>query len=808
MPPTITEKRNLGNLFGGKIASINYNFQIGSEASTSTLTLVSENNSFSIPSWNELVSIPPFGFSMSVIEHSIKDNSDYKSLQVELIDSLSNILDKELVLIYGEHTDPNYHLNNDLYEIYKSVYIGKRYYPASSVFNPNIEFPNLRKDYVKNHGGGINIIGMPRATYLEETSVNITGSSKLKAEPEWYSFDAGVLNTSISSFKNNFIYTPDKSSSVNLTYGYTLRNLLLLFSSKGVTFEGGSARIMLDETLLFSETGTMRSVLTSCLSKIGRSFYVDPFTQKIKIISNNDISRINSNLLNNFSNFSSITGAKQISLTQSIRDVTSTHFIVKGDLEYKDANKERLERNSNRSMKQVLYKLNVKDLFGDLEKGDIELIKRVAPLLFLTNDTETLDTYLYALGLVHDPKNWGILYNSEFYTPGEFLPVAKKSLVRGGEPNRARWQKFITDEFIAGESEDFKFYELNKTVGARQLFSGESKLASKSGSDVNYYDNVKNFMLLWGGVYFSAPISERAIERRNYQEQAKWLLGLDNSFEFVFVNGESFISEVPELNFVVQLLKRIGAKINIKVKDVAAKAYKSAIGDGDYFILGIRRMFLGSGFDSEDAVRNINSSFLHIYDAELKDRYLLYNAEALNVIKKIEKQSIEAFAKESEKVKDRLVVRYTPTESDRDPSGDSQQEEIHDVPTVASIQHIFSNIQNYSSKDFFVFQDRLEEVDLFLRNLGSINPEFSGPFITTDIDYYRPPLKSDFDVEKGVDSISISLTDKGVSTSIKYSSKKFANIDTSLIRDMFGSRSTSQSKRISRRAFERNRNNS
>ena len=54
---------------------------------------------------------------------SIKKDPNFSVLQVELVDSLSDILDKELVLIYGEHTDLDYNLNNSGYFIAKSLFL-------------------------------------------------------------------------------------------------------------------------------------------------------------------------------------------------------------------------------------------------------------------------------------------------------------------------------------------------------------------------------------------------------------------------------------------------------------------------------------------------------------------------------------------------------------------------------------------------------------------------------------------------------------------------------------------------------------
>ena len=81
------------------------------------------------------------------------------------------------------------------------------------------------------------------------------------------------------------------------------------------------------------------------------------------------------------------------------------------------------------------------------------------------------------------------------------------------------------------------------------------------------------------------------IERRSYQSEAKWIGGLSNTFQFTPVKGDALIGEVDALKFLFTLLERIGAKTTYTVAEIAEKAYKNAIGSGDYFIIATRQMF-------------------------------------------------------------------------------------------------------------------------------------------------------------------------------------------------------------------------
>jgi hypothetical protein len=793
--PTISNKKNLGSIFGGKIASINYNFQTSSEPSTATITVLSENNQFIEPNFNDQVSIPPFGFQMLVTEVGTRKDSQYKTLQVELIDSTSKILDKELVLIFGEHTDLEYKLNNDLFYVNNSVFVPKEYYFNGAIFNETIKFPELQDNYLKSFEDGINVIGTARATYTEPGSENLTGKDNLKGDPVWITFQAGVLKEALSSYSGNFIYKADLSGNLNVVYGFTLKNLKNLVESKGLSFDNGD--IMLDESLFFTESGTIREVLSACLSKIGRSFYVDPFTQKIVVISNADIAKINNNLLIKFSSFENVSGATQVSLKKSIADVEATHFVLKGNLDFVDRGS-KSGSNDPRARKQVLYKLDSKYLTDDLKSADIDLIKRVAPAVFTITDEAALDNYVFALGISYPTNNWGILYGLKDYRPGEFEKKENDSALY---PN---WQREIIEE-NAETPFDFGFYDKTKTVGARPLYRGESgEDTAKSASEADFFQNVKDFIQLWSGTYFSAPMTEAQIDKREYQERAKWMLGLDNTFDFVKVNGEAYIQEITELEFLVRLLKRAGAKTNYKVKEIASKAYKNAIGDGDYFILGLRKLFFGSSIKSDEIYRMLGENFWGYFSASSESRYLLYTKEAQDVVSKVEEACLEAFEEEEKKVKEKLVVRYIKVNPDKDPNEESGQDEVYDVPTPMFLRNLNSSVQNFSKRSLTIIEDRYSEIKLFLENIGELNPEFSGPFITTQIDYFRPPLKSDFDISNGIDSVSISISEAGVTTSVTYSSRKFAQIDISVARDMIGSKAAKFIKNNRLAAFRKN----
>jgi hypothetical protein len=80
------------------------------------------------------------------------------------------------------------------------------------------------------------------------------------------------------------------------------------------------------------------------------------------------------------------------------------------------------------------------------------------------------------------------------------------------------------------------------------------------------------------------------------------------------------------------------------------------------------------------------------------------------------------------------------------------------------------------------------EAKLFLENFGTLNPPTPCPLISSTVRYERGPLRTDFDIETGVSSISVGINAQGgITTTIGYDSRKFIVIDKSIARDYLGS---------------------
>lgn len=793
---TENSRKKIGSLFGGEVMTVNYNFQSGSESSTCTLTLISENNEFVEPELNQRVSVPPFSLPMTVLETSIRQDPNYKVLQVELIDSLSEILDRELVLIYGEHTDLDYKLNVDPYKLFKGSLLPQSVYPADLSFNAKIKFPSLSKDTIKSYGDGVNVIGFPRVRIKEKQIQNITGTDELSPPDKWITFDAGSINEELTDYPDVefFTYSNEVSGNLDLKFGYTIKNLRDLIISKGVSFDNDSLRFLEDENVLFQETGTLRSVLTSALAKMGRSFYIDPFTQKIHVVTNSDIVKINQSLNQKYLNFENTQAAEQLNLTKSIKSVEATHFVAKGDLDDLLNEKSEGTEVQPRSKRQVFYKLDSSTLTKELlQEQDLFLLKRIAPYYNIVQDEEATNRFAFGLGLVsnNSTSQWGRLYGEEEYYLTQSNIASKE---QGG------WY----DSLNENAENDFIGFDPSLANNAISLKQRKGATPARSVSDAGYLELVSNFVTLWSGLYFSAPMSEYQYRTRDYNNSS---LNTDRgegfSWDIAVIDGDEYIANVSQLAFLQSLLKEYKKKhnldasiLNYKVKDIAQKAYGygdarpfgSDGGEGApisrqprYYAIAIPSIFFGQQNLNDIDFRDEIMENFYLFSNDRNQRWLAYTDAATNTARNISNLCADAFDTYTKKVKDRLTVNYIKV---REGGSSDDQDDVSEVPELFYIENFPSKSEKFSKRNLSFFKSGYLETKLFVENINEINPQFDGPFITTDVKYYRPPEKEDFDIANGVDSVSISVSDQGVSTSVKYSSKKFAQIDNSISTDL------------------------
>tara|TARA_R100000426_G_scaffold83604_1_gene62351 strand:- start:394 stop:2562 length:2169 start_codon:yes stop_codon:yes gene_type:complete len=719
---------------------------------------------------------------------------------------MSEILDREMVFVWGTHTDMRGNLSSNGYFIDKALFVSETSYPRQTRFSDNIERPTTSRNFNKNFGNGVNVIGFGRLTMRDEASRTITIDSAAEevlggntfVEERKVVIDAFELNRTLTTDDRALLggastvialgYNPEQGE---LKFGYTASDLFKLFLSKGISFESEDKRFLSDENIMFSDSGTFRKVLTTVLGKIGRSFYVDPFTQEIKIVTNAEVASINTNLNNLYLNFENTESAEQLTLTKSIKNVDATHHFIKGQAT-KFEGENRSFSIEPKAKKHVLYKLGEDELVGNeidlVSEQDMDFAKIVAPFYNRTQNAEATDKFVFALGETNGNNN-GDIYGKDEYS------YSKVNLL---DKNRGNWYSVINSD---DRYNFFDFDPAESEQAIRLLVNGKNAI---SVSEANYLSFIESYMTMLGGVYISTPISKNRLDRRQYLDADLQ----SGQYNIAIADGNEFITNVPELSFIVTIGRAVAKKRkvrfqNLRVKDLAAKIFGASDDDG-FHVIAIRNMsfFNDSMDDTEDFTDTINKNFYLFTSTQ--GRFLAkQDSGSTRKAEDIRDQCREAFdsTRILDGVKDKIVVKYMVVRNDK--SVDDQQDTS--TPEINFLRTDLSKVKQFSKRNFSVFSSEYEEANHFIKNINTVNPEFEGPFITTDIKYFRPPERADFDMDQGVSSISVSMGAQGVSTSIKYSSMKFAQIDTSLSREFLGSSTTDPSKRFSQNAFVKNR---
>lgn len=807
-------KTNLGKLFGGYIASINYSLGTGNESNSCTITVVSENNQFKEPKLDEVISVPPFSISMKVVEFTIRSEINKKVLQVELTDQISEILDKQLVLIYGIHTDPFFSMNNDLYFESKSIYIDRSQWPKSYRFNPSVKLAEqLPLGFSANLGNGKNVIGTSRVSRAKKAVGYMTSlDTAVKTRPAQVAvYEGGFLKQSLSSFyeKDFAEWNVTKDNESNIQFGYTLFDLKMLFQRYGLSFSGldfqksknnkignkkiednntqGSSAIMSNTALFFSDSGTFREVLASCLNKIGRTFYIDPFSQNINIVSNADISKINSNLESKYSDGISIEGATQKSISKSISDVEAIHIVLKGtvDENINENNREPISSSSEgKKYYETFYRFK-KDSFEDffeLKNGDILFGEGTFGYLNELNNNETLlNNYIVSSLFYSLEEEQNQDQDHDFY--GE-------NFCEFSEQNSA-FKKLFWQESFKKEKDNIIF-NFDKKSLAQLLyridpndFTNANRIPAILPKDTDFLEKTNAYSKFINGVYFSKPDPIEDLSRKSYETQN---VLSEESLESLSLNIVALDDLVSQVDFLSFLKPFFLERPNLTVRDLAKEAWPEdligpTVETNSHVAIAIKNPIEKQLDSLADILESIICTRI-IREGE-KIYFIYHKNDAMKKIGakiKASQNFLEQFIED-----ERLRIKYTKIkdgeEKSADLGGGADDKIDFDEKGISTID---SKSTNFSSRSIKLIENNKFQMEILKNNIQDIMPEFTGPSIKVSIDYFRPPKKEDLNLEDGVNSLSVSISPDGITTSVNYSSIRYKEIDFNLLSETYG----------------------
>lgn len=788
--PVITQNTSLGSAFGGKIASLNYNYQPNASPSTATITVVSENNRFIEPQLLSDFVIPKLNAKTKVTQVQYNDDGNSKVLQVELQDRLSFILDKNLILVRGVHSSG---VDGD------KIYGAYKFYESSGLPHDSINKQSIATGIKKVNN--IAIIGSLRTTLTFDAGEDEEGNVEKITTPQKAHYINGKFfyGDKIKDYDQKL---KDEQYSSEQTWGYSyseLINAVRSFGLKVKTSQGFSFDNLFVNRFVLSDSGTIRSVLSSALSKFGKSFYIDPIDESIVLTDNKFIRSINSKIQSIYNGNISNLGATSLSVKKSCTEVTGRHLVVKStdQINKNDGQTSLKPRKPKASrFRKVYYDKLDKPIIDDKEK---QLLSKVAYLYASGFDDYHIQLYLFSLGKKYDPIDWSDYGEKALYggknldgstalDKTEFIQASKDQ-----NETKPPWHETL----LSNPPHNFDMPNLlgafpNTRTGlitennVERLRSGI--LAAAPPDKLSQY--VNDFIFIAKGVFISTPIQSirRALGWDFTDTKGLKIIGP--------LRANEKVKTISELSPIQRLFDRVEGNPNLTIGDLSKYAEQSSgLGKKPYYYIGIpedKEAALGEKFNQAYDFPSLLEKNIYIYNLEQEGRqlpkqYLIYSNNAGKIINELESVCLQAWNYTFQDSIDNVVVRYLyrtiaerrRTDSKQEPDPEPGSE---DVPDWSTIAHKFSKLKLSSKVDLDFYEGPVGDAEEVLEKSNIASIEQDGPFYEASVSYFRPPEITDLNVNNGFSSLSCSFAgENGVTTNISYSTMKYQNVDKSVI---------------------------
>lgn len=788
--PLISENNTLGSAFGGKIASLNYNYQPNGSPSTATITVVSENNRFIEPQLFSEFTIPNLNARTKVTQVQYNDDGNTKVLQVELQDRVSFTLDKNLILVRGIHSSG---VEGD-----KISGIWK-FYESSGI--PGSAYPQQVLRGVKKIRN-IAIIGSLRTTLTFDAGENAEGIPEIIKSPQ----KAHYINARLSYRDNIKDYEQklkEEHYTQEQTWGYSFSELLSAINSFGLKVKTSQAFSFSNPFInrfVLSDAGSIRSVLSSALSKFGKSFYIDPIDESIVITDNTFITVINKNIESIYKGNINNLGATSLNVKKSCTEVAGRHLVIKSTDQQSTKEGEsgensiRPRRASASRFKKVFYNKAKPEIIDRKEK---EFLKRIAYLYGTELDDYLINLYIFSLGKKYDPTNWSDFQDKAFYggkkqdgstflDKTKFIQVEKEAKDTWHEALLRNPPHNFDMKNIFGAFPNTRTASVTDGNGVERL--QKDVLAAASPDHLRSY--VEDFVFIAKGIFVSTPIQSvrRALGWDFTDTRGLKIIGPFRSDEK--------IKTISELAPIQRLFDRVGGNQNLTIDNLRLAAGQSkGLGKNVYYYIGIvdgKGIPVSPKFNQSYDIGRLLDKNLYLFNLEQKNasapqQYLVYTKDGEKIINNIEKVCLDAWNYTFDSDLSNVVIRYiyrpiAERRGQENSQSDDPNPGSEEVPTWHSISHDFSKLNLSSKVELDFYEGPIGDAETVLRNINNVSIEQEGPYYEASISYFRPPKISDLNVKNGFSSLSCSFAgDNGVTTNISYSTMKYQNIDKSVI---------------------------
>lgn len=791
----IVQNNSLGSAFGGKIVTLNYNYQPNTAPSTATITLISENNKFIEPELLSDFVIPYLNAKTKITEVQYNDDGNAKVLQLELQDRLSFILDKTLILVRGIHSGGiiqkinNFSSNDTIngnWILYESQGI-----PWSDYYTP-VAYG------IKNIGSAI-IIGSLKTVLEFQYGENEDGSLEEIYGPQ----KVEIINGKIIR-KDEIAYYEEKKAqkqySIENSWGYSINDLISGIKSLGIKVKG-SINFSKNESFRFDESGTVRDVLSGCLSKLGRNFYVDPIDESIVITDNIFLTNINKNIENIYKGNISNLAATSLNVKKSCKGVTGRHLIIKSSpVNVKEKGGFSTDSDRNRPsasiFKKVFFDKSEKEIIDSREK---EFIKRVAYLYGAGIDNSLIEHYIFALAQKYDPHNWSDYEDKAVYggvKKDETTDIDKSKFIRIQKDPKKQTKPIFQKSLEENPPANFN---IKKLLGAfpntrtqfvtRNNREVKTKGVLAAASPDKLQQFVQDVLFIAKGVFVSTPIQSR---RRADGWDFIDTRGLNMIGPF---KSSEKIKDISELAPIQRLFDRIGGNPNLTIDNLRKAAGQSkGLGNDPYYWIGITTdegIPVGPKFNKSYNIPKLLENNFYVLSVEERNpmapqQYLCFTKDSEKIVNDIEQVCLHAWKYTFEENIGKVTIRYiyrpiARREEDGGGGGGNEQEDQDELPSFVSIVHKFPQADLSSKTDLDFYEGNIGDTQNILKNIDLTSIEQDGPLYEASISYFRPPQTSDLNVNNGFSSLSSSFGGDGVTTNISYSTMKYLNIDKSVI---------------------------
>lgn len=834
----------------GKISSIDINFGGNGSAHTATVTTV--EGIVRKPNGGSRVTIGDydagFGDNSPAIISSDYDTTNLSNIlgnfvvdeittttdarktikKFKLIDEVSQVIDRYVVLVRGQQVAPYFQSRPDNEGIFFRDY----------VFDCS-ELPDGAKDVVQNPlgdnnqivrgdtnvevlNGNVIVIGRTRSVF----NPNLSDGSNLDAQKQRVSaiYEGGSIKRDVSiglgtnqSPSNDYIKS--QIDNVTLQYGYTIQDFIDIFDNLEISVNGLESDYA---SLVFLDySGTLRSVISSIASLLGLYWYIDLDKSSIEFVNAEDIDRINQHKVqvgtgNDILNTSITERGYSPSLVLSFNGSTDAKI-------NKSQNTVTIRNDGVHFQQTNFFRVKVESLINVPQNDPPKFFSRIMMSYYyklFTNykvNKDEFNAYTYALHFAKEDLNEGKLNQFDF--GNAFLPNLKTTS-----------QQYSIDEFYeefardkrALVKKDISDYDSSNLLAHRlEPADLQSENNNKVGDPDRqglrtYFEKI--FKIL-GSIYISQPyslaqIKDRVIESPNLNIQGPFL----GSTKLVDIQEVSAIADL------VQCMKTMG--INVKSLDIAAimsnpdySKYPSTDLDRSqikqqYFYIGTRSFSnevnfgVDNNFNPSAARKEINrAAFLYKDD---KKQYVIYDAKRLIDLMNSSISEFEAFVQkgiktttvvvsqeqdfepENEIFYDRIIGFFksprskteddTPTQSgnnDSDvPAPDMKFNDVlHRVYYVEPSENQKLRGKGGTNKtELRQYSGSVGDMAILSENISVAKPIKMKTATTT---YYGLNLPESTDAS--LDSISIRLGEGGLETTVTRSTKAILSPDTTLI---------------------------